>query len=164
MINFKRSPHRQKGASLLTVLVFLILMTVIGISTSKIAIVNTLVAGNDQKQIEIYQTAANELRELATVSQLATPMVDGLFDDTTGEYNVPVSSDKPGISGVITDKNKTECNGFGKAISLGAGGILCHLYQFDVSAAKSNSSIKDRHIIGASKEVPNDKKNNAISD
>jgi len=163
MIQFVKFSRNQQGATLLTAMIFLLIITVVGVSASRIATQDILIAGNDQKRIMIYQKTSNNLRELATVPRLANPLIHGLFDEETGEYDVPANSEKPGITERIIDKRKTECNGFGKAISLGPGGILCRLFEFDVKAVEGHSSIRDRHFLGASKEVPNASKNNAIN-
>jgi len=158
---------KEQGAALMTVMVFLVLMTVVGVSGSKIALVDVLVAGNDQQKMQLYQVTSTDLKELTTVIELYEPLVERTFSASTGEYNL---TDSPtGVTEVITDMSKGdpnisyECGGFSnKAVSIGSNVPPCYLYDFKVKSRLANSSAKDRHHRGAGKEKPNPRKNSTL--
>ncbi len=159
---------KQQGVTLITVLVFLVIMTIVSVSASKIAITDIRMSGNDQQQAQLYQSTATELRRLTTVLELYQPLVDKTFSASTGKYTL---TDSPyGVTEVITDTSKGdlnkyyECGGFdNKAVTIGPGASPCYLYDFDVNAKLANSSAKERHRRGAGKEKPNPRKNSMLN-
>jgi len=163
-----RSPSKQKGATLITALSFLALMTIVSVSATKISILDILASGNDQQQSLLFQRSENSLIELTTVSKLYKPMVkvDGAsFSESTGEYLFPSANDSDFlIQQKITDKKiRYECNGFnGKAISLGPSVPRCDLYDFEARMRKQNTGASARHNRGAGKEKPNLLKNSYL--
>jgi len=164
------SLSKQRGATLITALSFLALMTIVSVSATKISILDILAASNDQQQSLLYQRAENKLIEVTTVPKLYKPMVkkDGAsFSETTGEYLLPSASDNEFIiQQKITDKKvRYECNGFnGKALSLGPSVPRCDLYDFEATIRKQNTGSKARHNRGAGKEKPNSLKNSYLTD
>ncbi len=156
--------QKQTGATLLSVLIFLILMSVVGVAASKITVMDILVAGNDQMQMEVYQETSNNLRKLATVIALSDPLLkkDGAyFDQDTGIYDVPEDTENPNTEAKIKDVSKGdrekfyECEAGGLAVSVGQNVPHCFLYEFQLMQSKSNSGARDRHVRGAGKEFPN---------
>ena len=160
------SGNKQKGATLFTALVFLILMSIVSVSATKLAMLDTLISGNNQVQMQLYQETENDLKQLTTVPELYVPMIPYpmLFNDSTGVYKLPYDSDKPDIVQQITDTQKSyTCIGFsGQAISIGPDVPKCDLYDFQVITSKDASSAKDRHHRGAGKEKPNPNKNSTL--
>lgn len=159
--------NKQRGATLITSLVFLSLMTIVGVSASKISILDVLVAGNEQQRMLLFQETENDLKDLTSVPKLYKPMIGAAgasFSASTGAYVFPTSSEKPHVSEKITDKKKRySCGGFsGKAVSIGPSVPPCDLYDFQVNATKLGSSAKDRHNRGAGKEKPNPKKDSYL--
>lgn len=163
-----RVKKKQQGAALMTVLVFLLVMTVVAVSGSKIAILDALVAGNDQQKMQLFQITSTDLKELTTVIELYEPLVEKTFSATTGEFSL---TDSPtGVTEIITDVSKGdpniyyECGGFSnKAVSIGSNVPPCYLYDFEVSSSLANSSAKDQHNRGAGKEKPNSRKNSTLN-
>jgi len=159
---------RQKGATLITALSFLSLMTIVTVSATKVSILDILASSNDQQQALLFQRAENSLTEVTSVLKLYKPLVkkDGAsFSGTTGEYNLPSANDNGFIyQQKITDKKiRYECNGFnGKAISLGPSVPRCDLYDFEAKVSKQNTAAKDQHNRGAGKEKPNLLKNSYL--
>ena len=158
-------PNKQKGATLFTALVFLALMTIVSVSASKISMMDALVAGNNQRQMELYQDTSKDLKDLTTVVNLYKPMVKipgDVFDPITGIYVVP---DTPaGKEMQITDPNKRySCGGFeGKAVSIGPSVSPCDLYDFQVKSGRVNTGARDQHNRGGGKEKPNPKKDSYL--
>jgi len=164
----KKSMHKsQQGATLITALTFLVLMTIVSVSASKISILDVLVSSNEQQQMMLFQDTENDLKELTTVVKLYKPLVKeggATFDLDTGAYVLPSNTQKPGTLEVITDKFKRyQCGGFnGKAISIGPDVPPCDLYDFQVKTSVLNSGVRDRHHRGAGKEKPNPNKNSYL--
>jgi len=159
---------KQKGATLFTSLVFLALMTIVSVTAAKVSMLDVFVAGNNQQQMMLYQSTANDLKELTTVVQLYAPLVNdpvsAKFNEITGIYELLADTNKPHITQQIIDKEKTyECGGFaGQAISIGPNVPICDLYDFQVKSWKQNTGVKDRHNRGAGKEKPNPNKNSFL--
>ncbi len=165
--NRKLNCKKQEGATLFSVMVFLILMTTVSVSSSKLALLDIMVAGNDHKQMQNYQQTANDLAELTSVVSLSGPLLNNSFDANTGIYKVPNS--RHGVTETITDHangNKDLyyiCQGFdGKAISMGPSAPRCYLYEFDAKSALKNTGVRDRHVRGAGKEKPNASKDSYL--
>lgn len=154
---------KQQGATMVTTLVFLLLMTIVTVSASKMSILDMLVSSNNQRQVEIFQQTENDLK------QLTTPVK--FFDAySANEHQIPWAYDfvenslKPNIKEQIESRNlRYICGGFnGLAVSMGPDTSECYLYDFSVKSSISNTGVKDRHLRGAGKEFPNPSRNNAI--
>lgn len=160
--------YKQKGATLITTLTFLALMTIVSVSATKISILDILASSNELQKSILFQQAENGLKKITTVSKLYKPLTkkDGAsFSASTGIYHLPDNLLGSDTKLQITDKNKRyECNGFnGKAISLGPSVPRCDLYDFGAKVKKLNSGASDRHNRGAGKEKPNPLKNSYLS-
>ncbi len=156
------SAQRQRGMTLVTSLIFLVVMSIAGMMASKLSIIDTLIAKNNKEKILIYQETANDLKLLATIEKLHTPMVEKKFDDTTGIFVSPANAAKPQTTELITDigfdedNNLYDCEGWaGRASSIGLGARKCDLFDFQISRQqKSMNGLKDKHHVGMGKEVP----------
>lgn len=160
--------QRQKGATLITTLAFLSLMTIVSVSAAKISILDVLASGNEQQQSILFQEAAKDLKNLATVRKLYKPITksDGAsFSENTGIYKLPDQIQNPDSELQITDKDSPyECNGFnGKALSLGPSVPRCYLYDFEAKVKRQHIGSSDKHNRGAGKEKPNPLKNSYLS-
>jgi len=168
-IQFMGNSKKQKGATLFTSLVFLALMTIVGVSAAKVSMLDVLVSGNNQRQMEVFQDTANDLKQLADVRKLYKPIIGKIegstthqFDPVTGIYEVPGTASN--ATHEITDpETRYDCQGFrGEAVSIGPDTPPCDLYDFRVKFKKNGSSAKDVHNRGAGKEKPNGKKNSYL--
>ncbi len=159
----KTSTKHQQGATLITVMIFLIIMTLVGVSSSKIAIQDIMVASSDQQQVEVFIGTENELKKLSTVTELYAPLVGengAEFDEDTCKYKAPGDSY---LDRVITDKGKFPCGGFnGAAVSLGPNTSECEVFDFYIKTSRSNSGAKDKHNRGAGKEIPDASRNSFL--
>lgn len=160
-IHFKRNSHaKQRGATLFTALTFLLLMTIVTVSASKISIQDTFIANNTQQKQLLFQQTENDLAQLTRVVELYVPLTGeggAEFNDTTGIYKLPADNDKLGTDQEITDlDNRYQCGGFdGKAISIGPDTNHCFLYDFHIDSRAQNTGARDQHNRGAGKEKPN---------
>ena len=155
--------YRQQGATLITALMMLLVMTILGISAVKMSSISILIAGNDQQKLMLMQETETTLNNLATPGKLIDPLIheeidgeEARFDAQTNEYKVP-NPFKSNMTETITDKEVLYgCEGFnGKAVSIGSDVPPCHLYDFNVKALNPSSRTRVERSRGAGKEVPN---------
>lgn len=149
--------RKQAGATLFTALVFLLLMTIVTVSASRISIQDTYIANNVQQKQILFQQTSNDLANLTTVVELYAPLTGSngaAFDEGTGIYELPVNANKAGTTQKITDlKFSYPCGGFnGLAVSVGPDTNHCDLFDFNVQSRFHGA--RDRHDRGAGKELP----------
>ena len=153
--------NKQIGATLITSLVFLLLMTIVSVSATKMSILDLLVSGNEQQQMVLFQTTENQLKQLTHISKLnQTFGPTGFEGNVTGEadqfkFTSDFNTDN-GITEIITElpvKNY-DCERNGAASGIGPSAPKCDLYDFQVKRTGQNSAAKDRHHHGAGKMVP----------
>lgn len=158
---------QQKGATLVTSLVFLSIMTIVSVSATKISILDVLVSSNEQQQSLLFQKAENDLKEFTTTMKLIKPLkeIDGAsFSESTNAYYPPELQTPDTALRVMDKKIRYQCNGFnGKALSLGPSTPICDLYDFEAKVKIKNSGANDKHNRGAGKEKPNPLKNSYLS-
>ena len=160
--DMKRSSRsKQHGATLLSALTFLVLLTVVGVSASKIAIQDILIAGNDQKQMMLYQVTENQLKKLTNISMLSQTFTEDGFTSNLEEQDDKyqfdeIDTDKGKLTEIITDIPVIyPCERQGKATSIGPAAPPCDLYDFQVKTKGKNFGGKDKHHRGAGKMIPN---------
>ncbi len=163
----KQTQSKQRGATLITTLSFLALMTIVSVSAAKISILDVLQSSNELQKSILFQRAENGLKTITTVTKLYKPLTeeDGAeFAEDTGIYQLPDDLLADTELQITDKKIRYQCNGFnGKAISLGPSVPRCDLYDFSAKVKKSNSAARDRHNRGAGKEKPNPLKNSYLS-
>ncbi len=154
---------KQRGATLFTALIFLVLMTIVSVSATKISMLDILVSGNNEQQMRIFQTTENDLNELVTPVTLL-PVLQTKGFGAPWRHELPDNPLKPHTDEEIINRNlEYYCGGFdGKAVSLGPDVPPCYLYDFKVESSLSNSGIKDKHVRGAGKEFPNTSRNSTL--
>jgi len=152
---------QQQGATLATTLVFLLLMTIVSVSATKISILDVLVSGNEQQQMMLFQTTENQLKKMTNIVKLektftATGFTGNVSDNPNQyKFNDTVLASK-GITEIITDIPVIyPCERQGMASSLGPAAPPCDLYDFQVRTSGQNSGARDRHHRGAGKMIPN---------
>lgn len=162
---------RQLGATLFTSLIFLTLMTIVTVSATKISIIDILVAGNDQQQVEVFHQIENELTDFTDTVRLSVPLdrqksgqtfgnggakVNGIVTDNNTFSFADVS---PNTVEIITDLEEIySCLREGVGSSLGPNAPVCRLYDFQLrKSGERNKLVRDQHHQGAGKMVPNSK-------
>ena len=76
-------PPRQQGVALIMTLIFLVLLTLIGISSARVSTLEEHMAGNINDRYRAFQAAEAVLRDCETVLQQASLPA---FDNTNGYY------------------------------------------------------------------------------
>ena len=168
---YKPLTNKQKGATLITALMMLLVMTILGISAIKMSSISILIAGNDQQKLMLMQETETALINLATPAKLLDPLigevVDGQeagFDAQTGRYDVRDPQTSLAAESITDMSTINDCQGFGgKAVSLGPDVPPCRLYDFQVRARTAHSGARETRRRGAGKEVPNIGKNSYLS-
>ena len=146
----------------MTTLVILLVMTVIGLTSSKLSVFDTMIARNNKVQTLVYQETSNDLKQLTKLEMLHDPMLSKKFNNITGIYTLPASDSKKETVEIITDvgfdalNELYDCEGvLGRASSIGMGARKCDLFDFQVSRQKKgHSGARDKHHAGMGKEVP----------
>ena len=161
----------QQGATLITALMMLLVMTILGIAAIKMSSISILMAGNDQQKLMLMQNAETDLINLTTPVKLLDPLIKETvngeiaeFDEDTGIYVVldPYSAL---ATEIITDMSSIyDCSGFaGRAVSLGPDVPPCRLYDFQIRARSESGGAREVRRRGAGKEVPNIGKNSYLT-
>jgi len=160
----KMSKSKQKGATLFTALIFLALMTIVSVSAAKISMLDVLVSGNNQQQMELFQETARQIDEHTDPAKLLKLVLNTTaYEKATVEWShdYPETAAKPGVQENITNRNVNyQCGAInGLATSQGQSN-KCHLFDFEVKTNKKSSSASERHVRGAGKEYPTASRHN----
>ena len=159
------SLKKQQGATLFTTLVFLVLMTLVSVSATKISIRDVMISGNEQQQSLLFQQTENQLKPMVNINQLIQA-----YGPTGFQPNVPNSTNKYklGSSTAYTEKVITDlpvlypCERNGVAASIGMGAPPCDLFDFQVRSNSQTSGARDKHHRGAGKMIPNVKSSGSL--
>ena len=145
---------KQKGATLVTAMVFLVLMTIVGVSASRNSAQDALIAGNDQQRVEVRMSSAAVLRKKTTAYTVISNMPEdtdspiALEDDSINGVTVKTSINRP-------DVYSYNCAGIDdRANSLGPD-INCIVFDVVVRGYKEGSGAKNELVQGVGKEHPN---------
>jgi hypothetical protein len=152
---------RQQGATLFTTLVFMVLMTVVGVSASKVSLQDMYMANNEQQRMLLFQKTEIRLDEFTqTQSLVQTFSSDGSFQaNVSGKEQFRFTNTALQSEGVTQFINNLPvlypCESQGRGTSLGNGAPAeCDLYDFQISSSAVNTSASDKHHRGAGKMVP----------
>lgn len=143
MLNPKQR-NKQKGATLVSALTFLVLMTVVSVSAMKVSILDILVAGNDQKKSLTYLSA-----ETALALNVNYFVVYKESPDLTKHNGMDSKV-------VINKDGKDRCRGIlGHANSIGGHNTPdCQIYTINSKGYKQGSVISDTHVRSVGRQVP----------
>ncbi len=148
-MNTLKFQHKQRGATLLTSLGLLMVMTVIGVTATKMSSIEALVAGNEQTKMKLFQTTQSDLYKFTTPVQLMPVLLDDTLFDNNDEYAAGHDSLK---TETITKLSPYTCKGInGLAVSIGGP---CKLFDFGVSTRSVTGGAREESHRGAGKEVP----------
>ncbi|HFC93248.1 MAG TPA: hypothetical protein ENJ51_10615 [Leucothrix mucor] len=148
------NPNKQKGATLFTALMILIALTIVGISSTRMSILDIKVSKNDEQQMMLYQEAENALKKITKPIKLyewiearrADSSAHGIDDINTAHLKA-----KTNITNLNTEY---ACVGKGGAVSIGPEVPFCGLYDFHIDINKKGTGSRDIHHRGAGKEMP----------
>jgi hypothetical protein len=140
-------------------MMMLTVMTIVGVSATKMTSIDILVAGNEQQQMALFQETENALTILTDIDKLnhAYESAFMLATFTGDEYTLTDAQKNSGhgfVEKIKDMKTKYPCRRHGLGMSLGGGAPECDMYDFGVKAKKANSGARDEHHRGAGKMVP----------
>jgi len=162
------SKNQQQGAVLVWGMVILLTLTVIGIAATRMASVDSRIAGNQMTTMLTFQGADSMLRistnlyQVLQTAQLGTTPTAGYskhkvkalkltdFEDTvsgvevTGESGMSEEDGCPPLKGIAMTTEMTP----------DAGGIACRIFTTDADASLSGTGAKSEHSEGVLKPVP----------
>ncbi len=149
---------KQQGATLISALTFLVLMTVVSVSAMKVSIVDILIAGNDQSKSQAFVSAGQALAKNADFYTVFKKIVhpDTDANPVTGILEteatvIELSSISSHCSGI---------DGRANSIAIGDNNVAsCKHYLVTAKGFKNKSQISDTHVISVAKSVPNDNTN-----
>jgi hypothetical protein len=153
------SKNKQAGVTLITSMMLLVIMTIIGVSATKVSSMSALISGNDQQQMLLAQTLNSKLPQFASVDTLEKTLSSTGFTPSAGETNKYVFS-QVSNDGYKVDKEVTDlaynyaCKRNGKASDIGPDAPSCDLYDFHIGLKRSSSNAKDTRHQGSGKMVP----------
>ena len=154
MKHISSSKRKQNGATLVTVMTFLVLMTIVTVSATKVSILDILVSGNDQQRVTAFQTAENNLTQFTQTSSLSAAIAADGFDNAAQQYKTDDSTNA--LSRIITDMTESyPCERQGQGSSMGAAAPPCQLYDFQILLNQQNTGARENHHRGGGKMVPN---------
>jgi len=151
--NNPKFKSKQEGATLMVVMSFLVLMTIVTVSATKISILDVLISGNDQQRVVAYTATENNLTLHAQTSALNEAFSNDGFDNIKQQYEMDDST--TAITKLITDMTQIyTCERDGVASSVGGGAPDCKLYDFQIFLNQQNTGVRANHHKGGGKMVP----------
>jgi len=141
---FKRFKSQQKGSSLLTVLVVLLVLSLLAVASFDSSNLQSLMTRNSQLRLEVFNVGKSEIdTQMGTFSSVSS----GTIHPT-----IQTLIDTPGDTAVAATTSGTATLGFTKQIDLSRNG-LCQLAGDDLSS--SSSGVCNYFILTATTTVDN---------
>ncbi len=154
--HFKKNPkfkNKQEGATLMVVMSFLVLMTIVTVSATKISILDVLISGNDQQRVISFRELENNLTQYAKTDSLNDAFAADGFNNAQEQFTTTDSTSE--LTKKITDLSEQyPCERNGRGSSLGGGAPPCRLYDFQVLSNQQNTGAREDHRRGGGKMVP----------
>ena len=149
---------KQQGSTLIMSLMMLIVITIAGVSAVKISSIDTLIAGNEQQAMELYQETENTLTKFANTNSIYQALdkdkdyeFTGNIEGQSNKYKMTDSNSS--VSKIITDtERRVDCRRSGQGTTIGL--IDCRVYDFEVKMKAALSSAEHTHYRGMGKVVP----------
>ncbi len=152
---------KQQGATLFTTMTFMVLMTIVGVSASKVSLQDMYMANNEQQRMLLFQKTEIRLNQFTRTQNLVqTFSADGSFlANVSGREQFKFANADLQSEGVTQFINNLPvlypCESQGRGTSLGNGAPAeCDLYDFQISSSANNTNASDKHHRGAGKMVP----------
>jgi Tfp pilus assembly protein PilX len=148
------SSKKQKGATLFTALMMLIVLTIVSISSTRMSILDIKVSRNDEQQMMMYQEAENALKKITKPIKLYE-WIEARRANSSAKGIADIDASHTKAKANITNLNtEYACIGKGGAVSIGPEVPFCGLYDFHIDINKKGTGSRDIHHRGAGKEMP----------
>ncbi len=169
------SKNQQQGAVLVWGMVILLTLTVIGIAATRMATVDSRIAGNQMTTMLTFQGADSMLNKSRSLYEVMMTVQKGTAEN--GKHRVRKMSDmNAAVAGTWNDGYTDNANGVAvtaqssmgdesgcpplKGIAMttemtpDAGGIACRVFTTDADASLAGTGAQSRHSEGVLKPVP----------
>lgn len=139
---------QQHGAALFVSLMFLFLMTIIGLNALNTSTSDERMALNTQHQTQVFHAAESAIN---VVKRDVTSLEQAI---TTGAASTPVAYS--GQSDVVADASASYvgCGTPEAGFALGSGGFVTHVFDINATASLGASSAQANHLQGVSLLAP----------
>ena len=157
---------KQKGAVMIVAIVFLLVITILGVSAVNSSMVKTQIAGNSIYTMLVYNGAESAISKSVSDTDLRnlrdtidpTSAVPFLVDSTELPDEAIASGGTLSSSAAITyiGKNETcpETRGLAASSGIGDAGFDCYFFQVDATSRIISTNAKDEHIKGVAIFAP----------
>ncbi len=166
-MKYKTQNHYEHGSVLLWGLVILLILTVIGVTATRMAATDTRIAGNQMMYMLTFQGADSMLRRSFNLYQVLQTASNGTVPETYNKlavkvrvldaYNDPTS--KVSANGQMAMSEAESCPPL-KGIAMStemtsdAGGVSCRVFTTEAEASLSGTGAQSEHSEGILKPVP----------
>lgn len=143
--------HRQGGSVIIAAVIFLLVITILGVSAVKMSAVDTQVAGNSMASMLTYQGAESTLGKAASPNDLTNI---GEAAKIVGPYTVPRNTYLPdeNISGgklmsnaTVSYEDKHPCP---LNMAATSSNFDCDVFRIDATTRLGGSAAKSSHSVG----------------
>lgn len=157
------SYKKQRGVVLLWALAILLVLTVLSVSSVKLANINTQIAGNSIASMMVFQGVESTLSRTANMNYINQAALN-----TPGRNKEVPAADLPNeavTGGSLSSSASVGYIGYsacpavaGVAMSTSAsassGGVTCQIYQIDAQSRLKGTGAKAEHVLGVAVYVP----------
>jgi len=158
-----KSSKEQQGVVLIWALAILLILTLLSVSSVKVANINTQMSGNSLASMMVFQGVESTLSRTANMHYIHQAAIN-----TPGRNKAVPTADLPNeaVSGgslsstaSVAYVGYSACpavNGVAMSTSASpnAGGITCQIYQVDAEARLRGTGARAQHVLGIAKVVP----------
>lgn len=156
--------NKQTGMVMLWALVILLVLLVLGVTSIRLAGLDTRIAGNGMYEMLTYQSAESSIMrtsklyylDKASTSAGHRTQKTGMTDQTLlGANTVHIDSDAD-VALLIPNMDCPVLTGMANSVdaSRSAGGMDCQLYRVEAQAKLSGANAKSQHRTGIVKFIP----------
>jgi len=155
--------ERQNGVVLIWALAILLVLTVLSVSSVKLANINTQVAGNSISSMMVFQGVESTLSKTANinyVNEAAKNLPARSKDVPAADLpNEKVSGGELTSSAAVSFVGYSSCPpldgiAMSTSASAAAGSVTCQLYEFKAQSRLRGTGAKAEHTLGTSPFVP----------
>ena len=143
----------QQGASLFVGLLILLVISILGMSSVRLSIIDTMIASNDEQQMLVTQTSETVRKKVVYFYHLFQWIKEG---DNPDDITTTIKSAKV-FSKVTLDSGEFyPCFGqSGEAMSLGPAAPKCRVFSFKIDSKIAGTGAQETLVKGEGKEFPN---------
>lgn len=157
--------HKQQGSVLLWGLVILLTLTVIGVAATRMASLDTRIAGNELYYMLSFQGAESSLRRSVNNLQVIKTALQGTYSEKLDarvvdvNYTDAVSGGTVNTTGTSSMGEEESCPplrgvALSSEMSPESGGVACRVFITDVDSQLSGTGASSDHAEGVLKLVP----------